>query len=154
MRARSMTTKALLASSLVILQACSAFEESGLDRPGESSLEDQIGNTSATGSSFGRADIWKTENATCDIKGNASNWQAAYCMWLHQAGEFDDSAVQECFSMLNSRPAIPQKICERNLYFKREICKSLAVDGYFHRSVDECVASDYSVPKVVREGLQ
>lgn len=134
-----------LAASLSMTQACAPSSQ-----PGESgSLEDEIGRPS-----FGGAEIWKTENATCDIKGNSANWQAAYCMWLHQAEKFDTSEVQDCFSMLNTRPAVPQQPCERNLYFKREMCKSLAVDGYFHRSVEECLASDKAVPVVVREGLE
>lgn len=116
--------------------------------PVEPSIESEIGHPS-----FGGPELWQTENPTCQIKGNSGNWQAAYCMWLHQADRFDDSEVQNCYTMLDSRPAVPQQPCARNEYFKREICKSLAVDGYFHRSVDECVASDKSVPVVVREGL-
>ncbi len=131
----------LLIAAVTALHACAPAMEGG-------SVEDEIGRPS-----LGGAEIWKTENATCDVKGNTANWQAAYCMWLNQAESFDQSEVQDCFKMLDGRRGVPQTSCDRNLYFKREICKSLAVDGYFHRSVDECVTSDASVPVVVREGL-
>ena len=110
------------------------YDDHELDRPGSSA--------------------WKMENASCKIKGNTANWQAAYCMWMHQSEGFESSPVQECYKMISSRPGIPSTACERNHYFKREICKSLAVDGYFHRSVDQCLASDDAVPLVVKLGLE
>lgn len=99
------------------------------------------------------SDIWKMENAGCQIKGNTANWQAAYCMWLNQSEDFESAPVQDCVKMIAKRPGIPTKACDRNHYFKREICKSLAVDGYFHRSVDQCLVSDDAVPLVVKLGL-
>ncbi|MFN8390618.1 MAG: hypothetical protein U0136_10035 [Bdellovibrionota bacterium] len=97
--------------------------------------------------------IWQSENPQCQVRGNAANWQAAYCMWLNRTNDFKEDIVQDCYSMLTERQGIPKTICERNLYFKREMCKTLALDDYFKGSVEECIRSNDSVPLVVREGL-
>ncbi len=100
-----------------------------------------------------RVGLWKSENPQCEVKGNAANWQAAYCMWLNHTQDFEQEDVQDCYSMLVDREGIPKTNCERNLYFKREICKTLVIDNFFQGSLDACLRSDDSVPLVVREGI-
>ena len=99
------------------------------------------------------SDIWKTENPHCQVRGNTANWQASYCMYINHTKEFDDDLVQQCYKLATDREGIPRGFCERNLYFKREICRGLVLDHYFGASLDECMQSDESVPLVVREGL-
>lgn len=98
-------------------------------------------------------EYWKTENPTCEIRGNSANWQAAYCLWMNSSKDFYNDDVQGCYKDLTEREGIPRSYCERNKYFKREICKTLALRNYFDGSVDSCLKSDESVPLVVREGL-
>ena len=100
-----------------------------------------------------RAEEWKMENYQCAVKGNTANWQAAYCMWLNKTNDFEADGVEDCFETLTEHEGIPKKLCERNEYFKREICKTLVMDRIFHGSMTECLRSDDSVPRVVREGL-
>ncbi len=100
-----------------------------------------------------RANEWKLENYQCAVKGNTANWQAAYCMWLNKTNDFEADGVEECFNTLTEHEGIPKRFCERNEYFKREICKTLVMDKIFTGSLIECLRSDDSVPRVVREGL-
>ncbi len=100
-----------------------------------------------------RAEAWKLENPQCEVKGNAANWQAAYCMWMNRTNDSEADEVQNCYNSLTSREGIPRSLCERNQFFKREICKTLVVDRTFTGSVSDCLRSDDSVPRVVREGL-
>lgn len=99
------------------------------------------------------AKVWKTENSQCAVQGNPANWQGAYCMWLSKTNDFQQDEVQSCYKMLTGRAGIPKTVCERNAYFKREICKTLVVDSYGSNSLEECMRSDDYVPVAVREGL-
>ena len=101
-----------------------------------------------------RAEMWKMENSNCSVKGNSANWQAAYCMWMNKSNEFDTDEVKACYNALTEREGIPRALCERNQYFKKEICKTLVLDKTFPGSLSDCVASDDSIPRVVREGLE
>ncbi|MBP9838192.1 MAG: hypothetical protein KBC84_05710 [Proteobacteria bacterium] len=100
-----------------------------------------------------RSEIWKTENPNCQVRGNTANWQTAYCMWLNQTNEAKDELVEQCYKMLTAHKAIPEELCARNLFFKTEICKTLVLDQYFDNSLEDCIKSDDSIPKVVKEGL-
>lgn len=101
-----------------------------------------------------RAEMWKMENPNCAVKGNSANWQAAYCMWMNKTNEYDTDDVKACYDALTERQGIPRNLCERNQYFKKEICKTLVMDKTFPGSLSDCLASDDSIPRVVREGLQ
>lgn len=101
-----------------------------------------------------RSEMWKLDNASCQVKGNSANWQAAYCMWMNKTNDFSLDEVQACYKTLSQRQGIPQDLCSRNEFFKKEICKTLVLDHIFPGSLGECLASDDSVPRVVREGLE
>jgi hypothetical protein len=131
--------------SLLAVLGCSAGDDS-LDFPEDSARV--IARRGAIGDGE-----WKSENPTCQVRGNAANWQAAYCLWFNHTNDFEKDEVQDCYATLTEREGIPRTICDRNLYFKREICKTLALDKYFGGSVENCIQSDDSVPVVVREGL-
>lgn len=98
------------------------------------------------------AKVWRTENSQCEIPGNAANWQGAYCLWLNKTTDFEKDEVKSCYETLTAHQGIPKSICERNQYFKREICKTLVLDRYF-KTLEQCMSSDDSVPVAVREGL-
>jgi len=101
-----------------------------------------------------RAEMWKMENSNCSVKGNSANWQAAYCMWMNKTNDYGMDEVQRCYAALTEREGIPSRLCERNEYFKREICKTLVLDQTYKGSLSDCLASDDAVPRVVREGLE
>lgn len=99
------------------------------------------------------------ENPTCEVPGNPANWVAAFCMWMNRVGEYnrdsdlEDDPVKLCIRDLDKRPGVPKELCERNKYFKQQLCESLALEGKFKGSIRECLASRGTIPRVVREGL-
>ena len=99
------------------------------------------------------AKVWKTENSHCEVQGNPANWQGAFCMWLNKTTDFKADEVQNCYQLASKRQGIPTQTCDRNRYFKREICKTLVIDHIFIGSLDDCLRSDDAVPVAVREGL-
>ena len=129
-----------IAAALLLSSACSnSMSSDDLRRRG--------------GDTLLRSEMWKLENTQCAVKGNAANWQAAYCLWMNKTNDFEKEGVQECFDTLTEREGIPTKLCDRNEFFKREICRSLMMEKLFIGTFTECLASDGSVPRVVREGL-
>lgn len=110
---------------------------------------------SASKSTFMGKDLYLNENSNCEIKGNPSNWQAAYCMWLNTTNDFNNEEVKHCYDLTLRHKAIPQEPCARNKYFKNEICQMMLTEKYFNYSgtVSDCLLSEDTTPKVVKEGL-
>ena len=139
-----LSCKALLGSAL----ACSALFALGCG-PERPSMADEID----------ASPYRMRENPTCEIPGNPSNWLAAYCMWMNNVAQFDqdsdieDDPVKLCIKDVERHPSVPNSLCERNKYFKQQICETLTMNGVFHGNVAQCVASRGTIPRVVREGL-
>lgn len=95
------------------------------------------------------------ENTECKVRGNSANWQAAYCMWINSTNDFDNTEVKRCYDLALRHKGIPQDECQRSVYFKTEICKILITEKYynFNGNLDECLLSEDTTPKVVKEGL-
>ena len=130
------------AAALLLLSACSTGD-------GRPSLEDEID----------ASENQLLENPTCEVPGNPANWLAAYCMWLNGTSQFDrdseikDDPVKQCIRTVDRHAAVPRKLCDRNKYFKQEICTRLAENGIYTGTVQSCIASRGTIPRVVREGL-
>ncbi len=106
-------------------------------------------------STFTGTDLYLNENPDCKIKGKSENWQAAYCLWINTTNDFNNTQVKHCYDLALRHQGIPQAPCDRNMYFKNEICKMMVAEQYFNYAgtVNDCLLSEDTVPKVVKEGL-
>ena len=88
------------------------------------------------------------ENCGCEVPGITVRWQAAYCMALEQTDDFEQAGVQRCLS--RAEPAAIRKAaaCQKNAYWKREICR--ATRG--STALDDCVRDPLFVPRIVARG--
>lgn len=110
---------------------------------------------SSSQSTFTGRELYLNENPTCEIKGKPENWQAAYCLWINTTNDFNNTEVKHCYDLALRHQGIPQSPCERNKYFKNELCKMMVAQKYFNYSgtVNDCLVSEDTVPKVVKEGI-
>lgn len=95
---------------------------------------------------------WKRENSGCEVPGNTQAWATSYCLWLSKTMDVEAPEIRNCQRTIEEHRSIPAGTCERNYYFKRELCKTLVLDGMFAGSLSRCLKSEQSVPLFVKEG--
>ena len=82
----------------------------------------------------------------CEIRGEAIQWQADYCMLESQTDDL--IAAQPCMDR-ESRTRRGEE-CARRRYYKREWCRGLVANGAMQRSYAECIADPELVGPTVR----
>jgi hypothetical protein len=88
------------------------------------------------------------ENCGCAVPGITVRWQAAYCMAFEQTDDFEQAGVQRCLTRAEPAALRKASACEKNAYWKREICRATRGAA----AVDDCVRDPQFIPRMVARG--
>lgn len=94
--------------------------------------------------------------SSCPVAGNTARWTIAYCMARFETDDGAHPDVTDCFlaEWSNESAETPEENCDANVAYKSAICAIMIEWDLYGGTLASCIASEETVPSVVKNGVE